>query len=1126
MLISERIGPSLAGKARLAQTKLQMLSFTSLIAALTTQFQDLANEGPRLRQRSAPKLNRHIDQTDGRTGTFSFRRLLAAARQTTTLLGLTALIVGNVSVAIYLDRQERKEIETAHHNASNLATAFEQHTVRAIRSVDQALLVARAEYERDPRQFNIEKLMARDYFPKDLAIQVAVIGADGWMRASNFQTSTSIDLSDREHFRYHVDNPLDELFISKPVLGRASNVWTVQFTRKLRDANGHFGGVLVASVDPRLLSRLYDSVDVGKSGAITVWGTDGIVRARSGMGGDVLGRMLSNQSVARVNDGASSGNYETASVVDGVARIVSFRKISGYPLVVTIALGRDEVLADFEQSKFVLARLMLLIDGALLIIMGLGTSEKYRHNTLRERLDDKAQTLASTLANMQEGILMTDAQGRVLTINDHALDLLGLESSKLSVPILYADLPLLKIEEKLGGALQPRLEIEYRPECILEVRTSPLADGGFVKTITDITERRRSQDMLLEARDSAETASRIRTAFLATMSHEIRTPVAGIVSMADLIATTPLDHMQSRYVEITRELAEHLLTLLSDVLDVTKLDADQISLETIRFDLFRELLGALDILGNKATEKDLVLGCAIAPDVPREITGDPSRLRQVLLNLIGNAIKFTPSGHVLLNVTRLRDGMGDRLLISIEDTGIGIANENQRDLFRDFSQIDSSISRRFGGTGLGLAISRKLINRMGGSIGVRSEMGKGSTFYFEIPLKDFVEPTPILREKAAIAIASPDAFERELIERQVSLAYSDVAAFATYEGAQAWLRAAGAGRRILLTELSLVPNAIQSLGGLDWDVFLLCTRQDFLAYEHANELSCAGLVQKPIFLDDMRETLSQSVRTSAQVGAVASVSPLAGKLNGLDVLLAEDNATIQFALRRMLENMGAQVTTANDGREALEHARAQSFDVILMDVMMPELDGLGATRAIRAMDGPHQKTPIIALTASAFAEDREAAFAAGMNAFATKPITARGLLTSIEDCLRRALDPISQESPRSQSLDDVPALDRHFLHQVAEDLGPQHLAQALNVFLKDLEQRAQALHQEGSDADRLRKAAHAIKGSAASFGFKRLAQMAQDLEDAARSGEMARFSELKDRIMREAALAPEHVALV
>jgi CheY-like chemotaxis protein len=632
--------------------------------------------------------------------------------------------------------------------------------------------------------------------------------------------------------------------------------------------------------------------------------------------------------------------------------------------------------------------------------------------------------------------------------------------------------------------------------------------------------------MLLEARDRAETASRARTAFLATMSHEIRTPVAGIVSMADLMGATPLDHMQRRYVEITRESAEHLLTLLSDVLDVTKLDADQVSLESIRFDLFRELRCALDILGTKAIEKNLVLGCAIAPDVPREITGDPSRLRQVLLNLIGNAIKFTERGHVLLSVRRLRDGGDERLLISIEDTGIGIAHENLRSLFRDFSQIDSSISRRFGGTGLGLAISRKLIIRMGGSIGVRSELGQGSTFFFEVPLKDFTEPSALVRIPAAIAIVSPDSFERSLIAHQVSLAYSDVAAFTSYDEAQAWLKAAPDSRRILLTELSLVPSQVVTFADAEFDVYLLCARQDFLAYEHASELSCAGLVQKPIFLDDLRETLSRPINTVTPLAAVESLSPLAQKLNGLRVLLAEDNATNQFALRRMLENMGAQVTTAKDGCEALENARQQVFDVILMDVMMPELDGLAAARAIRAMGGSHQTTPIIALTASAFSEDREAAFAAGMNAFATKPITARGLLNSIDDCLNHIPTEPSQELPASSSVHDMPALDRKFLDQMSEDLGPQYLAQALQVFLKDLKQRAEALRQEGEDAERLRKAAHAIKGSAASFGFKRLARMAEDLEVAARLGEVARFRELKDTLLQEAALAPEHMSLV
>jgi signal transduction histidine kinase/CheY-like chemotaxis protein len=745
---------------------------------------------------------------------------------------------------------------------------------------------------------------------------------------------------------------------------------------------------------------------------------------------------------------------------------------------------------------------------------------------LRERLDDKAKILASTLANMQEGILMADAQGRVLTINDQALELLGLDRAELSVPTFYTNLPLLKFEEKLGGALQPSLEIEFQPERFLEVRTSLLADGGFVKTLSDVTDRRRNQDMLLEARDRAETASRARTAFLATMSHEIRTPVAGIVSMADLMGATPLDHMQRRYVEITRESAEHLLTLLSDVLDVTKLDADQVSLETIRFDLFRELRCALDILGTKAIEKGLVLGCAIAPDVPREITGDPSRLRQVLLNLIGNAIKFTERGHVLLSVTRLQDGAEDRLLISIEDTGIGVAKDNLRGLFRDFSQIDSSISRRFGGTGLGLSISRKLIIRMGGSIGVRSELGQGSTFFFEVPLKGFVEPPPVVPKPAAIAIVSPDSFERALIARQVALIYSDVAAFTTYQEAQSWLTSNKAQRRILLTELSLVPTQIETCADLGFDVYLLCTRQDFFAYEHASELSCAGLVQKPIFLDDLRESLSRPISAAPSLAAVESVSPLAHKLDGLRVLLAEDNATNQFALRRMLENMGAQVTAAKDGGEALQQARKQTFDVILMDVMMPELDGLAAARALRTMGGPHQTVPIIALTASAFAEDREAAFAAGMNAFATKPITARGLLESIDACLNHAPHMASEHVPVSVSAQDVPTLDRKFLDQMAEDLGPQHLTQALQVFMKDLQQRAQALREEGEDADRLRKAAHAIKGSAASFGFTRLARVAEDLEVAARSGEVARFSDLKDRLLREAAAAPDYMSLV
>ena len=1066
-------------------------------------------------------MRRLIDPVEADAQKFSVRRLFVSAMQTTTLLGLAALILANVTVTVYLDRQQRAELQAARVNASNLTTAFEQHIFRAIRNIDQALLVARAEFLRDPQGFSVEKMAMQNFFPHDLAIQLAMIGADGWMRGSNLQTGGTIDLSDRAHFRFHLDNPQDDLFISAPVLGRVSKVWTIQFTRKLRDADGRFAGVLVASVDPQLLSRLYDSVDIGKSGAITLWGLDSVVRARSGMGAEALGRILPAEAIRRAQDGISAGIYESSSVVDGVDRIVSFRKLEDYPLVVTVALGREEVLAEFLRSKIALDRLMLLLDVALLIIMALGTAEKYRLSKTRESLAAKAAMLSSTFANMQEGILMVDAQGRVLTVNDRALELLDLKRAQLELPVSYASLPLLPHEEKIGGPLLERAEIEYRPGCILEIRTSPLLGGGFVKTLNDITARRRDQDLLLDARDRAETASRARTAFLATMSHEIRTPLSGIVSMADLIAATPLDSVQQRYIEITRDSAEHLLALLSDVLDVTKLDANQVRLENIRFDLFRELRSALDILSAKAIEKGLSVGCYIAPDVPRDIAGDPGRLRQILINLLGNAIKFTQSGHVLLEVKRLRDGSGEKILVSVEDTGIGIAKENLQYLFHDFSQIDSSISRRFGGTGLGLAISRKLVTRMGGTIDVRSELGKGSTFFFEFPLKEFSEPSALLDEDMIIAVASTQAFERKIIERQVSSSCAAVGAFATLAEACDWLDTAPAARKILLAELSVIPRGTKPFAQAGFEVILLCARQDFLAQEQAIHLACSGLLQTPVFLDDLREALSNSPVTERNGHAR---TPLAGELQGLRVLLAEDNATNQFALRRMLENMGADVMTANNGSEAVEHAHFHDFDVILMDVMMPELDGLAAAGEIRSAEARNRTTPMIALTASAFAEDREAAFAAGMNAFATKPITARGLLDSISGCLKG--NTMAPSSPGMSSGPHSMALDRKLLDQMSEDLGPQHFARALDVFFKDLSRRARELQDIGQDADLLRKSAHAIKGSAASFGFLRVAHAAEELEHAARSGEEHLFQALKEKLLREAAAAPDHMKVV
>lgn len=947
---------------------------------------------------------------------FSWRRLVHAAMQTTTALGLTALVVGNLTCAIYFDRQKANELDAAHIDASNLNTAFEQHIVRAIQNIDQALLVARAEIEREPDRLTAQDLAKRDYFPKDLAIQLALIGADGWMRSSNLQSSGAVDLNDREHFRVHADTPKDELFISKPVLGRVSQVWTIQFTRKLRDAQGQFAGVLVASLDPNILSRLYNSIDIGKSGAITLFGLDGVVRARSGMTPDVLGRTLNTQAITQALNGVMAGSYENESVIDGVARLVSFRKLTDYPLIVTVALGKDEVLAEYERSKTLMWRIVLAIDLLLILIMGLGTLEKYR-------LDE-------------------------------------------------------------------------------------------------------TRDLLRVARDRAEAASRARTAFLATMSHEIRTPLSGIVSMADLMATTSLDALQRRYVEVTRDSAEHLLELLSDVLDVTKLDAEQVKLEHIRFDLFRQLRSTLDIVSIKALEKGLPIGCLVRPDVPREIFGDPGRLRQILINLLSNAIKFTQNGHVLLEVSRLTHEGSDVLHLRIEDTGIGIAPEDQKNLFRDFSQIDSSISRRFGGTGLGLAISSKLVARMGGAIEVKSKLGQGSVFSFHIPLVQFEEPAPLPQTSMAVAIASRKSFERGLYAQQLQPAFHDLRAFDNLAAAQDWLAHFPADKRkILLADLSVVSEGAPSFEGRDVEAFLLCARQDFLAQEHALQKSFVGLVQTPIFLDELHASLARPIirATDGQVSnpVGAPLFPLADKLKGLKVLLAEDNVTNQFALSRMLENMGAQVTSVKNGQEAIDAARQEKFDCVVMDVMMPEMDGLSAARGIRALNVPWHRLPMVALTASAFAEDRDAAFAAGMNGFATKPITARRLLDAIEACVQ------SQQADLSEDrgvVADHPILDRALLEQLTQDLGPQHLAKALQVFFEDLRRRLAVLQAGGSNLDVMRREAHAIKGSAASFGFSRVAYAAELLEQAARRGEASQVDALKSALACAVEAAPDPMA--
>ncbi|WP_096700791.1 PAS-domain containing protein [Magnetospirillum sp. 15-1] len=418
-----------------------------------------------------------------------------------------------------------------------------------------------------------------------------------------------------------------------------------------------------------------------------------------------------------------------------------------------------------------------------------------------------------------------------------------------------------------------------RPDgTVIEVRGTPLPGGGFVTTYTEITDRKRAERMLIHAKDKAEEMARVKANFLATMSHEIRTPMNGVLGMLHLLTGSPLTHEQRDHLETAQSSARALLAIINDILDFSKLEAGQMTLETTRFDLHRLMEEMVALLRGAAAEKGLILRSRVAGNVPRHVAGDPTRLRQVLTNLMGNAVKFTEKGGVMVSVEAEPAGPAPSYLrFQVTDTGIGIEPAAAPALFSEFVQADSSITRRFGGTGLGLSICKKLVEMMGGEIGFDSMPGAGTTFHFTMPLAAMDE------DRAA----------------------------------------------------------------------------------------------------------------SAPEGDSPSDLP------PLSVLLAEDNPVNQKLTTTLLDRWGQRVTLAHNGAEAIAAVARQHFDVVLMDVHMPGIDGLEATRRIRAMSGPAAGIPIIAMTADVLDGDAALCLEAGMDDYVAKPVEPARLLAALKAAVRR-----------------------------------------------------------------------------------------------------------------------------